>query len=184
MADIDKVIEDNLGLVYAQLHKFNRAYDEDAYSYALEALWNAAKTYDNSQGVAFSTYASVCIYNGIAGYLREQLRESKKETISLEEPVTDDEEVSLVDVLRVNITPETMLLEKELNSIIWEKFYKVLNSITNANTIRTIEIWKNSGFKAKQLDIAKELNLSQSQVSRTISAFRYKLKKEMEDYLC
>lgn len=184
MADIDRVIEDNIGLVYAQLHKFNRAYDDDAYSYALEALWNAAKTYDASQGVAFSTYASVCIYNGIAGYLREQLRESKKETVSLEEPVTEDAEISLADVLRISITPETVLLERELNDVIWKKFHKVLSSLTNDNTIRIIEIWKSSGFKAKQHDIATELNLSQSQVSRTISAFRYKLKKEMEDYLC
>ena len=69
--DINEAIEKNKPLVYFHLHKFGLAADPDAYSAALEALWVALKTYDDSRSTAFGTYASVCIYNAIGMYLRK-----------------------------------------------------------------------------------------------------------------
>ena len=51
----EELIVNNMGLVYMQLHKMNLAYDDEAFSYAMEGLMNAARTYETDKGVQFST---------------------------------------------------------------------------------------------------------------------------------
>ena len=181
--DIEQLIADNMGLVYKQLHKFNRINDEDAYSYAVEALYKAIETYDSSNGTKLSTYASVCIYNGIAMYLRgEVTRTSRMSVVSLEETLYDD--VTRADTICSDEEADDLLLKKELYSVLHASFDKVLSKVTSSNTRAIIEAWRDSEFTATQSAISEKVGVSQAQVSRALSAFKYKLKKEMEDYLC
>jgi len=182
--DVEKMIEDNKGLVYKQLHRFNLAYDNDAISYAFETLHRAVVTYDKSKKVAFSTYASSCIYNTIVWYLREKARDEKLQVVSFEEPVNDCTEITIADTLTTNETAETAYLARELNDMIWLAFDKVYDKLPNEISKTIIRIWRESDFTIRQVDLAREAQTSQAHVSRTLCVFKHKFKKEMEDYLC
>ena len=58
----DTLIERNIGLVYAQLNRFNLRQDPDAESIAFEALLKASENFDESTGNKFSTLAVVSAF--------------------------------------------------------------------------------------------------------------------------
>ena len=82
MEDINKVIADNIGLVYTGLKKFYLLNDPDAESFAYEALWRAAQTYKTDEGTVFSTYAMVCILNALGCHVRRLNKKNKLSVIS------------------------------------------------------------------------------------------------------
>lgn len=174
MSDVENVIADNTGLVYYQLHKFNLAYNEDAISYAMEALWKAASTYDASRDCSFSTYATTCIYNGIMMYLRTYKREHALEAVSLDAEL-NDEGLTYVDLLAGADD-----IELEHFSTINIAINKALSNISNNKHKEVVTKWIESNFEATQKELAKELDISQAQVSRILSIFKNKLKKELE----
>lgn len=181
--DEEKLIADNMGLVYKGLHKFKLAYDSEAFSCAMEALMNAARTYDSSKAVKFSTYATVCIYNGIGRYVRQLNKKRVIETVSYEETIQGCDELTYCDMLGSDNTPETQLLQKELVGNVGKAIAAVYDTLpTTAKLV--VDCWQESGFTATQKDIAKEVGVTQAAVSRILSVFRYKLKKELEDYVC
>ena len=182
MVDINELIESNIGLVYMQLKKFNRAWDEDAYSYALEALGRAAMNYRPDKNTAFATYASVCIYNGIAMYLRDLKRASKLQVVSYDYML--DDKFSVLDTLLGPNDSEDCVLGEELNNHIWATFCKVRDGLSSDIAKQVIDVWAQSDFTMKQGAIAANLGISQGHVSRTLGAFKHKLKKELEEYLC
>ena len=80
--DMNSLIKDNLGLVYKQIARLKLFDDPEAESIGYEALWTAAKTFDESKGYKFSTYAMCCIYNALGSYIRTLNKKSRIETIS------------------------------------------------------------------------------------------------------
>lgn len=84
--------ESNLGLVY-------RVVNEDFANYAsfrddleqegMLGLWTACKTFDEARGTAFSTYATKCIRNKIAMFLRKELRHRSR-CVSLDKMIDED----------------------------------------------------------------------------------------------
>lgn len=181
--DTEALIVDNVGLVYKQLHRFNMAYDEEAFSYAMEALMSAARTYDTSKGVKFSTYASVCIYNGIMQYIRVVNKARRLETVSYDEPIPEMPDLLLIETLGSDETPDQQLLADELKNRVRQAIKKVLAETANPKAVEAIEYWWSTDFIAQQGDIAARLGVSQGAVSRYLSAFKYKVKLELEDYL-
>lgn len=181
--NIEELLVNNMGLVYRQLHKFGRAYDDDAFSAAFEALYRAALTYDEGRHIAFSTYATTCIYNGIVCYLRDEVNKTKRLNVVPIETIvhTSEDDVLLSDMLSSNETPETMYLEDEYYRVLWKNFDKVLNTL-NSKAKQIIELWRDSDFSMGQVEIAALADVSQANVSRTLSAFKHKLKQEMEKY--
>lgn len=176
----DKLIADNMGLVYKQLHHFHMINDDDALSFAMEALWNAARTYKGS--AAFSTYATVCIYNALGGYVRRLNKKNQLSTISYNNTVEDDKTFELF--LGATETPEDTLIKAETYGVVLETFNDLYLALDNPTARQIIDYWHTSGFNAKQTEIAGALNVTQSYVSRVLSAFRHKLKKKLEEYLC
>lgn len=180
--DADKLIIDNMGLVYAQLKRFNRLNDDEAYSWAVEALIKAARSYDDSRSVKFTTYAMACIYNGIAMYLRKVRKYQREVSYDAEVPGTD---LTLRDMLTdTGLTPDELYLEKELYEAVRKAITKVLSEATNDTLVDIVEYWQSTGFTAKQADIAEALGIAQPTVSRALSAFKYRIKCELEGYLC
>lgn len=174
MSDVEKVIADNTGLVYQQLHKFNLAYNDDAISYAMEALWQAAETYDPSKGFAFSTYASSCVYNGIMMYFRGQNKESNLDTVSIDTEL-NDEGFTLVDILVGAPDIDTEKLQE-----IYHIIYKVIDKLHIGTHRDIVMAWVDSNFEATQNELADTFHVKQGTVSRVLSSFKYKLKKELE----
>ena len=73
----DKLIEDNMKLVYYVINKYypTYMYDEDVIQEGMLGLCQAANTYDSSK-TKFSTYAFHCIRNRLKYYLRCQSKHS------------------------------------------------------------------------------------------------------------
>ena len=75
--DEQRIVEQHAGLVRALVGRTLRLYSrlpgsferEDLECYGRIGLLHAARTYDDTRGVAFSTYAYKCIQNQIVGAL-------------------------------------------------------------------------------------------------------------------
>ncbi len=82
------LLEENLGLAYSAALEFVQprkvaVEDTEEYADALEGLWKACETWDESLGNRFSTYAHHCMRNAILDGRRNRGRRSV-ETITLE----------------------------------------------------------------------------------------------------
>jgi RNA polymerase sigma factor (sigma-70 family) len=186
MADLNKVISDNTGLVWQQLHRFKLANEPDAESVAFEALFKAADTYDESSGTAFSTYATCVIANSIRMYLRSVNKKRQLLVVSYNAPAfpgSEDDTTELVDVLVGPYNAEDTVLAKELRGRIAAGLRAAYSELTTDNHRRVFNAWKDSYFKASQSDIARQVGVSQATVNRVVSIVRYKLRQQLEDYL-
>lgn len=73
MEEYERLIIENEALVYhvlKQMHLYSQL--EDYYDVGMIGLCKAAKTFDNSKGSKFSTYACICIRNTILMDIRDQ----------------------------------------------------------------------------------------------------------------
>ena len=182
--DIDQLIADNMGLVYSQLHRFNMQDDDNAFSFGVEALMNAAKTFDASKGFTFATYATVCIYNALAHYLRSLNKKRQLSVVFYEDTIDGNADITYIDVLADPDTPETEYLKKELYAELWKAYDRAFEALRSDAAKAIISKWRESDFTIQQTELANEVGVTQSNVSRILSAFKYRLKKEMEAYLC
>jgi RNA polymerase sporulation-specific sigma factor len=173
-----------MGLVYTQLHKFGRANDDEAYSCAVDALVRAIDTYDDSKNITFATYASVCIYNAIGDYLRRITKKSSITTVSYNDPIYPGSNQTYFDTLQDESNVVDDVLTEELYGKLWEAFDKAYAGLTSEQAKLAIDCWRESEFTATQSDIARAVGLTQSYVSRVLSAFKHKIKIELEEYLC
>ena len=90
----NKLIEDNLNLVYNIVHKyFDYGNKEDFISEGYIGLIKAADKYDKAKQIRFSTFACRCIYNEISRYLCVQnydCRKANTDTISMDSTIYDN----------------------------------------------------------------------------------------------
>lgn len=178
-AEEEQLIQDNIRLAYYFLHKFHLAYDDEAVDIALEGLWNAARTYDDSKGSKFATYASVCIYNALGMYVRRLKRCSNHETRSLEEYI--HENLTLADTLSTYEDPESLHVASDEYYELHAAFAKVIEQASTPKHREVIELWYKSGGTMTQCAIAKATGFSQSFVSRILSMTKHKLRLELEE---
>lgn len=181
--DINDQIANNLGLVYQQLRRFKLTDDQDAESFAYEALYRAVLTYDASTGTAFSTYAVCIIANELRKHIRTLHKKRQLSVISYDTPSTyEDNDSTLVDSLKHADDTESVVLFNELTSVVEESFNKVYNELNETHR-RIISMWYASDYKLTQNEISKALHISQPTVSKALSHFKYKLRMELEEYM-
>lgn len=178
----EELIVNNMGLVYMQLHKMNLAYDDEAFSYAMEGLMNASRTYDNSKSIQFSTYASVCIYNAVQMLIRKRNAKRQLNVVSYDEPLFDDGTTCL-DMLVGTDDLEEAYIRREYIEAVKRTIDRLLSDMKLNNKKRVIQAWCESDFEKPHTVIAEEVGVSQSYATQAIKAFQHKLKKELEDYL-
>ncbi len=161
-----KLVTDNIGLVYYWIEKFDRTknsiqYDEH-FSNGTLGLIKAALTYEASKKVAFSTYATRCIYNEILQGIRRE-RKLDKEVSIYENIDKDNKEYSicLIDVLENPKSPKPA--EKLANK---EELIKIISIILNCleGREKLAILYRIGGIF--QSDIAKKLGISQSFTSK------------------
>lgn len=182
MSEVDRIIANNLGLVYAQLNRFNLRNDPDAESAAMEALSNAVIDYDSSRNCKLSTVASVYIYNALCGYLRSTNRPNKLEVVSLSSIVLiNDEEHELQEVVESTVTVEGTILKNERYKALMHCFSIAYNNLKSAKQRGIIDLWRKYGFDSSHTEIADKCNVSQSYVTQTIAVFKASIKKLMEE---
>lgn len=175
--DINDKIAENLGLVYQQLHKFSLVDDQDAESFAWEALHKAIISFRPEEGNKFSTYAVCVIANALRSHIRSKTRKKQLEVVSYDKEV--DEGIYLYDTLSDNVTAEDAYFIQERNKAINNSYYSTLSALSERHR-SIVEMWQDG---ATQRETAEKLGVSQPLVSQVISRFKYRLRKELEEYM-
>lgn len=163
----DKLIEHNLRLVAHIAKKYSMSLDnDDIISIGSIGLIKAVKTFDENKGTHLATYAARCIENEILMSIRSNKKRGYE--VSLDDPIGTDKEgntISLIDILG---TDEDEVMNIANNNIRMEKVKKEMKANLNAREKYIIEsrYGFNSRKRLTQREIAKELNISRSYVSR------------------
>jgi RNA polymerase sporulation-specific sigma factor len=172
------LIEHNLRLVSHIAKKYNSKYEnDDLISIGIIGLIKGIDSFSKDKGTKLTTYAAKCIENEILMHFRNEKKNMNN--ISLEEKIgfdKDGNEIELIDVIK---TPDQDYIEKINFKDNLLSLLKYINILTARE--KTI-IFKRYGlFNHKELtqkEIAKELNISRSYVSRIEKRALTKLLRE------
>lgn len=177
----DLLVVHNLRLVVYIARKYEcpTATTEDLVSIGTIGLMKAVNTFDYTKKIKLATYASRCIENEILMYLRKT--GNSKIELSFDEPLSTDwdgNEMTLRDVLgtepdeisqNIEYEDEKKLLRKIVSNLP-EKEKNIMNRRFGLN-----------GYKAlTQKQLADELSISQSYISRLEKRIISNLRKEFD----
>ena len=181
---INDMIANNVGLIYAQLNKFNLSMDQDAESIGYGALHNAVVSYDSGKGVKFSTYATVCIYNALGSYIRTLNKKRQLDVVSYNAPSSIDGEVGheYLESIPAKQNTEQDYIEAELHAHVRTAVQELYDSLTNNTQKAILAAWRDSEYSATLVSIAKSVGVSQPYVSKVLSSFKKDLRKRLEEH--
>lgn len=179
--DINDKIAKHTGLVYKQLTAFNLLQDQDAESFAYEALHRAIVTFNEKAGVAFSTYAVCCINNELRKHLRTLNRKRQFEVVSYDAPLLSDDSSCLSDILEHPESVEQTLISEEASRHILKAFKDEYVLLVPKHR-RVVRMFYGYEGKVTQKEIATTVGVTQATVSKIVSAFKHRVKVRMEEY--
>ena len=175
-----KLIEHNLRLVVYVAKKFpNSDVDvEDLISIGSLGLIKAINSYKSDKNIKIATYASKCIENEILMYLRKVSKQ--KQVVSLDEPLNVDSEgnqLVLFDLLpSESDCPQEDMERSTEKQILW----KVINKLgAREKEIMVLRFGLSGGEELTQKEVADNLGISQSYISRLEKKIVVRIKKEM-----
>lgn len=169
--------------MYQQLSRFRLLNDQDAESFAYEALYNAILTFDEAKDNTFCTYAICVISNALRGHLRRKYKKRQLETVSYYEAISADEEsVYLLDTLKQIEDTESTVLSNELNEVIRTAYNETLKGLSDKHRQIVVMHYDEEPRKTQQ-EISKILGISQATVSNVLAGFKYKIKVKLEEYM-
>lgn len=173
----DKLIEHNLRLVVFLAKKYeNTKVDlEDLVSIGTIGLIKGIKTYKMDKNIKLATYASRCIDNEILMYLRKNKK--IRTEVSFDESLSfdpDGNELHLEDILGTEPDIVTKGLEKETEKTL---MMEEINKLGKRDREIIIMRYGLMGHKEMtQKDVAEQLGISQSYISRIEKKVIRKLK--------
>ena len=177
------LIEHNLRLVAHVCKKYNNTNidQDDLISIGSIGLIKGINSYNPEKSIKLSTYISKCIDNEILMYLRSNKKTNSE--VYLEDPIgkdKDDNTVRLGEVLENNDKPieEEVDLKMKINKL-YEKIKKVLKN--RERTIIELRFGLNGKEPKTQKEIAKDMGISRSYVSRIETKAIGKLAKEIRE---
>lgn len=179
-----RLIEHNLRLVVYIAKKFDNTGIgvEDLISIGTIGLIKSINTYNPGKNIKLATYASRCIENEILMYLR---RTSKmKMEVSFDEPLNvdwDGNELLLSDILGT----EDDIIYKDMEVEVEKKLLKRAIDKLSPREKNIIELrygLTSGGREYTQKEVADQMNISQSYISRLEKKIMKRLKKEITRY--
>ena len=179
-----KLIEHNLRLVVYIAKKFDNTGIgvEDLISIGTIGLIKSINTYNPDKNIKLATYASRCIENEILMYLR---RTSKmKMEVSFDEPLNvdwDGNELLLSDILGT----EEDIIYKDMETEMEKKLLKAAIARLSSRERNIIELRYGltaGGKEYTQKEVADQMGISQSYISRLEKKIMRHLKKEITKY--
>lgn len=174
-----KLIEHNLRLVIYVAKKFaNSEVDvEDLISIGSLGLIKAINSYKIDKNIKIATYASKCIENEILMYLRKISKQ--KNEVSLDEPLNVDSEGN--ELVLFDLIPSEKDCPQEDMEKMTEKqiLWKVINKLNvREKEIMLLRFGLSGGEELTQKEVADNLGISQSYISRLEKKIVVRIKKE------
>ena len=173
------LIEHNLRLVAHIIKKYNEKSDnlDDLISIGTIGLIKGVDSFSKSNGAKLTTYCARCIENEILMYYRNNKKNSKN--ISLDESIGFDKEGNEINIGDIIKTPEPDFIEDiniRDNIIKLNKYIDILTPREKNIIIKRYGLYNEK--EVTQKEIAKELNISRSYVSRIEKRALTKLLRE------
>ena len=174
-----KLIEHNLRLVIYVAKKFasSEVDVEDLISIGSLGLIKAINSYNIDKNIKIATYASKCIENEILMYLRK-ISKQKKE-VSLDEPLNVDSEGN--ELVLFDLIPSEKDCPQEDMEKLTEKqiLWNVINKLNSREKeIMLLRFGLGGGEELTQKEVADNLGISQSYISRLEKKIVVRIKKE------
>lgn len=163
----EKLIEHNLRLVAHIVKKYDHKMDDadDLISIGTIGLIKGIDSFSGSKGTRLTTYCARCIENEILMFFRSNKKNSKN--VSLNEPVgfdKDGNEISFLDILKTPNPDFAMDIHNQNNISLLSTYFNVLTE--REKEIIEKRYGLNNQDELTQKEIAKELGISRSYVSR------------------
>ena len=177
------LIEHNLRLVVYIAKRFENvgANIEELISIGTLGLMKAVSSFNTEKNIKLATYASRCIENEILMFLRKASYQRRE--ISIDEPLSvdwDGNELLLSDVLGSDNDSVYHDMEKEEER---DFIRTAVNSLSERERI-IVEMrygLMSDGEEMTQKEVADELGISQSYISRLEKKIMQKLRKKLEE---
>lgn len=163
----NKLIEHNLRLVAHIVKKFENTKEdsEDLISIGTIGLIKAIESYSVGKGTKLATYAARCVENEILMHLRS-LKKTRKD-VSLNDPIGHDKEgnvISLIDILKAKDKDVVEEMALNMEKIKLYDYIHILDDRERAVIMARFGLYQQK--EMTQREIAKQLNISRSYVSR------------------
>ena len=175
----DTLIEHNLRLVVyiAKRYETNPIFMEDLISIGTIGLIKAVNTFKRDKNIKLVTYASRCIENEILMFLRKKSR--RKTEISFDEPLNvdyDGNELLLSDILGTegDIGAESFYAEEDKRQLL-----KAMSKLKENERMILEMRYGINHEELTQKDIADQLGISQSYISRLEKRIIQKLRNQL-----
>lgn len=163
----DKLIEHNLRLVAHITKKYENTNidNDDLISIGTIGLIKGIDSYSKKHGTKITTYCAKCIENEILMFFRSNKKNNN--TISLDDPIGYDKEGNDITILDVLKTPKPDYVEDMYIKDNIKLLGKYLNGLSTREKEIIVRRYGLSGYDEQtQKEIAKDLNISRSYVSR------------------
>ncbi len=175
------LIERNLRLVAHIMKKYyaQASDQEDLISIGTIGLIKGITTFDPSKGARLATYAARCVENEILMHFRAQRKSSQDVSLSdYIETGTDGASLELMDV----VSQDEDLLERISNREQLKKVCQAVNDVLTPQERQVICMRYGLGNRTpgRQREVAQELGISRSYVSRIEKKALEKLRKALE----
>ena len=175
-----EIIEHNLRLVVYIARRFENTgiNIEDLISIGTIGLIKAVGTYRTEKNIKLATYASRCIENEILMYLRKNA--NRKGEVSFDEPLNTDwdgNELLLSDVLGTEADTVMRPIEEDVDRSLLAAAIAILSP--REKQIITLRFGLGGGRERTQKEVADQLGISQSYISRLEKRIISRLKKEI-----
>ena len=175
-----ELIEHNLRLVVYIARRFENTgiNIEDLISIGTIGLIKAVGTYRTDKNIKLATYASRCIENEILMYLRKNA--NRRGEVSFDEPLNTDwdgNELLLSDVLGTDEDVVMRPIEEDVDRSLLAAAINTLSP--RERQIITLRFGLGGGKEQTQKEVADQLGISQSYISRLEKRIIIRLKKEI-----
>jgi RNA polymerase sporulation-specific sigma factor len=175
----NKIIEHNLRLVAHIVKKFDKSKNDvdDLISIGTIGLIKGVDSFSIKHGTRITTYCARCIENEILMYFRSNKKNNKN--VSINEPIgfdKDGNEISFIDIIKTPSPDFTEELHIKNNINLLKNYMSTLNEREKNIIINRYGL--NNKDELTQKEIAKQLNISRSYVSRIEKRALTKILKE------
>ena len=176
------LIEHNLRLVAHIIKKYSGCDKDinDMISIGTIGLIKAINTFNPNSGNKLVTYASRCIDNEILMFFRNEKKKNRE--VSLYEPIGTDKEGNVISIVDIVTLEDEDIVEKD---DLYNKIKALREGLTTVlNEREKVIIQKRygiiDGVETTQRELAKDMNISRSYVSRIEKRALQKLRKHIE----